>query len=232
MERKEGEIFECDGVTLCVEQESQACQGCYFDQFEQCYRYRSVRGECQSASRSSRGVIFRKVEDMEERTVKLTLEKAKEFYKKDGEFRDLALSAFTEEELTKVELPKTWEEFCKSYNMRSNECFINLRSDIASVPDKYEREINSDRNVLPSERAAKAHLALMQLHQLRDCYRQGWKPDWEKEELKWCIDKRKIYLIIVSNYSYSKFLSFQSKEIAELFLNNFRDLIEKAGDLI
>ena len=32
---------------------------------------------------------------MEERTVKLTLEKAKEFYKKGGEFRDLALSAFT-----------------------------------------------------------------------------------------------------------------------------------------
>ena len=30
----------------------------------------------------------------------------------------------------------------------------------------------------------------------------------------------------------SEFLSFQSKETAELFLDNFRDLIEKAGDLI
>ena len=51
---------------------------------------------------------------METRTIKLTLEKAKEFYKKGGEFRDLALSAYTEEELTKVELPKTWEEFCET----------------------------------------------------------------------------------------------------------------------
>ena len=28
------------------------------------------------------------------------------------------------------------------------------------------------------------------------------------------------------------FLSFQSREIAEKFLKNFKDLIEKAGDLI
>lgn len=232
MERKVGEIFEYDGVKLRVEQESEACQGCYFNQFEQCYRYRSVRGECQSASRSSRGVIFRKVEDMEERTVKLTLEKAKEFYKKGGEFRDLALSAFTEEELTKVELPKTWEEFCKSYNMRSNECFINLRSDIASVPDKYERKINSDKNVLPSEEAAKAHLVLMQLHQLRDCYRQGWKPDWGNGHCKYSIISDKKILCIVPSINCSCFLSFQSEEIAKLFLKNFSSLIEEAGDLI
>ena len=52
---------------------------------------------------------------METRAIKLTLEKAKKFYQKGGEFRDLALSAYTEEELTKVELPKTWEDFCYNY---------------------------------------------------------------------------------------------------------------------
>lgn len=85
MERKIGEVFEWDGVKLRVEQESQACKGCYFHQLKQwCDGNRSVRGECQSASRSDGGVIFRKVEDVESRTVKLTLEKAKEFYKKGG----------------------------------------------------------------------------------------------------------------------------------------------------
>ena len=234
MERKIGEVFECDGVKLRVEKEIRACNECYFKNLV-CDTYRSIRGECQSASRSNGGIIFVKIEDMETRLIKLTLEKAKEFYKKGGEFRELALSAFTEEELTKVELPKTWEEFCKSYNMRSNECFINLRSDIASVPDKYEREINSDRNVLPSEGAAKAHLALMQLHQLRDCYRQGWKPDWSDRKNKYCI----VYnggsvcnYIISINAFISTFLSFQSREVAQLFLDNFRNLIEEAGDLI
>lgn len=36
---------------------------------------------------------------METRNIKLTLEKAKEFYDKGGEFRDLALSAFSKEEI-------------------------------------------------------------------------------------------------------------------------------------
>lgn len=52
---------------------------------------------------------------METRNVKLSLEKAKEFYAKGGEFRDLALSAFTEEELTKKALPKTWEEYMNNW---------------------------------------------------------------------------------------------------------------------
>ena len=108
MERKIGEVFEWDGVKLRVEQESQACKGCYSHQLKQwCDGNRSVRGECQSASRSDGGVIFRKVEDMESRIVKLTLEKAKEFYKKGGEFKELALSAFTEDELIQAHLPRT-----------------------------------------------------------------------------------------------------------------------------
>ena len=44
---------------------------------------------------------------MEARTITLTPEKAKEFYKKGGELRDLALSAYTEEELLEIMLPKT-----------------------------------------------------------------------------------------------------------------------------
>lgn len=232
MVRKVGEIFECDGVKLRVEQESQACQGCYFDQFEQCYRYRSVRGECQSASRSSRGVIFRKVEDMEERTVKLTLEKAKEFYKKGGEFRDLALSAFTEEELQEKTLPNTWDEFCSKYGVQ-NEYYISLDSIIKRAPLNNFRLTCRDRNLLPDKQAAEQHLALMQLHQLRDCYRQGWEPDWLDDENKYCIVYNSVYNYSISiNKSTRVFLSFQSREIAQLFLDNFRNLIEEAGDLI
>ena len=89
-------------------------------------------------------------------------------------------------------------------------------------------------NILPSKDAAEAHLALMQLHQLRDYYRQGWVPDWNSiNENKYSIisDEMKVY--IIQNVLLAPcFLAFQSKEIAEEFLNNFRDLIEQAGDLI
>ena len=170
---------------------------------------------------------------MEERTVKLTLEKAKEFYKKGGEFKELALSAFTEEELTKVELPKTWEEFCSQFKIREEYC-INTDSSIKEENDDY-RDPLYDRSVLPSKKAAEAHLALMQLHQLRDCYRQGWEPNWSDRKNKYCIiyngDSICNYIIYINIFT-STFLSFQSKEVAQLFLKNFRSLIEEAGDLI
>ena len=85
---------------------------------------------------------------------------------------------------------------------------------------------------MPSEKAAKQHLALMQLHQLRDCYRQGWKPDWNKYSYKFCIIKDIDTYKIVNYHGIIRFLSFQSYKIAEEFLNNFRELIEEAGDLI
>lgn len=168
---------------------------------------------------------------MEARTITLTLEKAREFYKKGEEFRDLALSAYTEEELTKVELPKTWEDFCYNYKIQ-NEYYIGADSIIRQVSLDNFRLPCRDSNLLPNRQAAEAHLALIKLHQLRDCYRQGWKPDLTVPKSIFAIFcTRGKYSVEEFIYS-SEFLSFQSKEIAQLFLNNFRNLIEEAGDLI
>ena len=211
------------------------CKGCYFkcDSFKWCTQYKSVRGECQKSSRSDIGIIFKKVGDMEERTIKLTLEKAKEFYKKGGELRDLALSVYTKDELTRIELPRTWEEFCSKVSKKEVESYIGTDSDILSAPYLY-RHPKRDRNVLPSQEAAKAHLALMQLHQLRDWYRQGWEPNWSDCEDKYCIVRSyNDTKHLVAAYKGAKvFLSFQSADIARLFLKNFRGLIEAAGDLV
>ena len=239
MERKIGEVFEYNGVKLRVEPEVYVCRGCYFkhDSDKWCTQYKSIRGECQKSSRSDIGIIFKKVGDMEERTIKLTLEKAKEFYKKGGEFRELALSAFTEDELIQAHLPRTWEEFCSNYPIKKGEYLI---SSIASIEpaSPSNRRVYMDMNVLPSQEAAKAHLALMQLHQLRDCYRQGWTPDWSDGKSEYCIiysgrcpDTNSNYFITAYTCNRT-FLSFQTKEIAKLFLENFRGLIEAAGDLV
>ena len=167
---------------------------------------------------------------MEARVITLTLEKAKEFYKKGGEFRDLALSAYTEEELN-PSLPKTWEEFCDRFKIHE-EYHIDSASDIIKNEDDYYRDPLLNRNLLVSKEAANQHLALMQLHQLRDCYRQGWKPDWPDKSPRWFICKNGNRTVVMTDFYYNTFLSFQSEKIAQLFLDNFRDLIEKAGDLI
>ena len=170
---------------------------------------------------------------MEARTITLTPEKAKEFYKKGGELRDLALSAYTEEELN-PSLPKTWEEFCDRFKIHE-EYHIDLDSDIIKNEGDYRRNPLLDRNLLVSKEAANQHLVLMQLHRLRDCYRQDWKPDWKDTSTpKYCIyyvDKEQKF-DIGSFYDKRKFLSFQLEQLAQEFLNNFRELILQAGDLI
>lgn len=134
----------------------------------------------------------------------------------------------------KPKLPKTWDEFCEQNKIEKNECYLDACSCIAKAFIR-ERCKDSDRNVLPNKQAAEQHLALIQLHQLRDCYRNGWLPN---ESVSTHVIERYYdpnigdILRVIRYYQPSKFLSFQTREIAYEFLTNFSELIEQAGDLI
>lgn len=129
-------------------------------------------------------------------------------------------------------LPETWEEFCKLYPIKEEEYYIELNS-IPTEVSIGERFDHDDKNVLPSKKAAEAHLALMQLHQLRDCYRQGWKPDWSNNrQEKYCIEFSDYQYRIFKYFVSCRFLSFQSEDIAKKFLMYFKNLIKQAEDLI
>ena len=162
----------------------------------------------------------------EERNITLTLEKAKEWYKKGGELREIALQAFTEKEL--ISLPRSWEEFCDNYMIDDSEAFFDTCSEVC-IADKTCRHSLYDRNMCPSKKSAEAHLAMIQLEQLRDCWRQDWKSS--RKDTGFSIKIAEKGLAVYSYYSI-EFLSFPTKEMAEEFLKCFRDLIEKAGDLI
>lgn len=134
------------------------------------------------------------------------------------------------------QMPKTWEEFCKVHPLRPTDTFLAPNSEleyaIAWRTGCSTRMVDADRNCLPTPQAAEAHLALMQLHQLRDYYRQGWTPNWLDDERKWDISICKNRLSVQQVVNWASFLSFPTEELATEFLNNFRDLIEQAGDLI
>ena len=115
---------------------------------------------------------------------------------------------------------------------KAREWFIDRASSIKPLSEvtRYDKEF---KNVLPSKQAAEQHLALMQLHQLRDCYRQGWVPNWgDNEQKKYVILHNSDKCVIDLVWKSQRFLSFQSQDIASKFLKNFKDLIETAGDLI
>ena len=130
-------------------------------------------------------------------------------------------------------LPKTWEEFCEQNEIKGGECYIGNTSCVVEVlkGNCFHRRKTHDRNILPNKKSAEQHLVLMQLHQLRDCYRQGWIPTLNKTSFG--IIRRIEGDLEVEKFIFSsRFLSFQYEKIAKEFLDNFRDLIEQAGDLI
>ena len=134
----------------------------------------------------------------------------------------------------KKELPRTWEEFCKNYERKKGDSYIDLVSKICtSSYDSGFRDINHDRNILPSKQAAEAHLAYMQLHQLRDAWREEWLPDWTKDSQdKFAICSLDGEILVRTQYIYRHFLTFQDEKRAKEFLKCHIDLIRKAGDLI
>ena len=85
----------------------------------------------------------------------------------------------------------------------------------------------------PSQELADASEALRRLLFLRDYYNKGWQPDWKDSSIKYCIE---IYLgeidIMENCRLISKSFSFKSKEIAEKFLEDQKELLEIAKPLL
>lgn len=59
-----------------------------------------------------------------------------------------------------------------------------------------------------------------------------WTPDWDDFKYKYSICRYDNKYKAIQNVERNHFLSFQSMELAEKFLKNFKALIKKAGDLI
>lgn len=157
------------------------------------------------------------------RQIELSLDTARRWYEQGGELRELALGAFSRNELNCGRLPKTWDEYCAKQGEVGDKIKASL--DIAYM--------TINKHIFSDYKQAQAHIALMKLHLLRDEYRQGWKPDWRNvDESKFVIEMVANELSI-NNYGITRYsLSFQDEKRADKFLTNFRDLIEEAGDLI
>lgn len=131
-------------------------------------------------------------------------------------------------------LPKSWQEFCETHEVQKGEAYIKDISTIYKAENTGDtRDMNADKNILPSEQACRQHLALMQLHQLRDCWRDGWVPDWnDGDQNKYVIALNEGEFKIYEYHIISRFLAFQDEKRADEFKDCFIDLIKQAGDLI
>lgn len=145
------------------------------------------------------------------RNLSVSLDTAKEWYEKNNELKEIALKLFTKEELTAHNLPATWAEY-----------YLKL-------PAADIRKCDEELTAMPNNK----YKALKKLEYLRNAYVNDWKPDWTIcSQTKWVIERTNKILHITNRCYTHGFLNFPSPEMAQLFLDNFKELIEEADNLI
>lgn len=133
----------------------------------------------------------------------------------------------------KNDKPRSWVEFCKRYPKKSGETFINSVSEIFVYDIPSTRDEKRDKNVCTSKEEAEAFLALMQLRQLR----KAWVGDWEQPigapigVIHYWLPACKP-MCTSGSYNINRHLSFPTPEMAQDFLNCFKDLCETAKILL
>ncbi len=164
---------------------------------------------------------------METRNVKVSLETAKRWYQQGGEFKEMALSAYSETELKPVK--NEWE------SKFSGNCiegyYISSLSTVNSIRSECSDE---DKAIFKTEKQAKATLAYAQLTQLMALpeYNGNWIADWTNgNESKYCIVPVGDELKLEVFFEFKQNICFRNKAIAELFLSNNYDLLMQYSEL-
>ena len=113
--------------------------------------------------------------------------------------------------------PHSWEE----YDRALKHLYVTSGYDKVGVGgtrfDNFETETE-----------AKAFCALGKIIQLRDAWCDNWKPDWDKDYTKYTIINIRGHIKLNAATFNSGALAFPTKEMANDFLNTFRNLIEEA----
>ena len=162
---------------------------------------------------------------METKELKIQIPDGYEIDKEKSTFEKIV---FKKKKNTK---PRSWEEYCCQQQTNSKEgyCINNVTSEIQEI--NWGLCTCSWKTVLPSKELTEAFLAMMQLMSLRQAWIGDWTPDW-KDSTNWCIIFR-MGVLEVDFFNYTAHpLSFQTEEIAEDFMNCFKDLLEIAKPLI
>jgi hypothetical protein len=150
------------------------------------------------------------------KTIKTIIPEGWEIDKEKSTFEEIVLKQ------SKKELPKTWEELegLSGWYVTSS----------AEIKEYAPPMTEHDRNTFVTESQAKASIALAQLSQLREVYRDGWKPENNNEQYSIIFYNNQ--LVIVRNSTRACFLSFQSHKMADKFLTNCRYKIIQAAPLL
>jgi len=151
------------------------------------------------------------------KSIKLTLEQARELLGKDETMDTLIRANFTEDELKPR--VKRWEDL------------TNIDGWYVSTPSSiYEVDCLPDedsKNIFKKKTQAEGVLAMAQLSQLMADINGDWVPDWEDDTNKYIIYQYEGKAYKDFSYYESYFLVFKTEEIRDQFYDDHIELINE-----
>ena len=151
------------------------------------------------------------------KTIKLSVEQAKELYNTNKEFRNTILHEFTDSELGIVPILKNWEDL-----EFENKVYPNYYGDINVI------HINSKpaQLAVPTKKHAKSMIAFAKLSMLIHDLEDECNVDWNNEDVKYVIDCYKNTISKGLSHLANCFLAFKKKSIRDAFLDKHERLIK------
>ena len=127
--------------------------------------------------------------------------------------------------IKKIQFPESWKEIGQMEG-------FYLKFDSMLSEKVSEVSMFTNKNIYPTRELAKAGRSLTQLVYLKELYNNGWKPDWSDDTKKYVIEVllNKLSTNIHTKTSFP--MAFKTQKIRDLFLKNFRDLLEIAKPLL
>lgn len=120
----------------------------------------------------------------------------------------------------KIDIPEGYE-IDKDKSTFENIVFKKIQEKLPDWDDSIV-VYRTDKNQI--EKFLNLHIRLLWL---RDQYRNGWKPNFKDGFLKRTIGLKDNNLDIYTTYGIQDIFVFQTKELAELFKNNFKNQLEE-----
>ena len=133
MERKVGEVFTYKGKTYKILKATYGCRGCAFYK-QTCVGINKIE-KCFTIYRKDKtSVIFKEINNMKERNITITLDKAKEWFNSENAtLKEIALQAFNKDELTfNFKRITTFKKACDALGLNSDDMFSIIKN-IATI---------------------------------------------------------------------------------------------------
>ena len=214
MERKINEVFDFEGIKLqCVA--SMGCEGCY-------HPGPCSGRKCSAHRRSDNtSVIFKKIENMEEKEIKISIP---EGYEIDNEKSSFEKIVFKKKELDDV---ATWDDLVdKQTTAPLGSRYITTDCTISKL-SIYHIIKNTDKNVAINERVAKSMLAMAQISQLMPYYGGAvTDEEWKNNNDKYTIIRFENSLGSSRTRLYFDLLAFHTEKQRDEFLKNNEQLVK------